>query len=67
MKTVILGVDENNRPIWNATFKDFAATLGFVPRVCRARRPQTKGKVESGIGFVKIISCRAGDLQTMET
>ena len=53
MKTVILGVDENNRPIWNATFKDFAATLGFVPRVCRARRPQTKGKVESGIGFVK--------------
>jgi len=53
MKTVILGVDENNRPIWTATFKDFAATLGFVPRVCRARRPQTKGKVESGIGFVK--------------
>ncbi len=53
MKTVILGTDENKRPIWNAVFKDLAATLGFVPRVCKARRPQTKGKVESCIGFVK--------------
>ena len=53
MKTVILGTDENRQPIWNAVLKDFAVTLGFIPRVCRAHRPQTKGKVESGVGFVK--------------
>jgi hypothetical protein len=53
MKTVILGTDENKKPIWNSNFEDLAATLGFTPRVCRARRPQTKGKVESGIDFVK--------------
>ena len=53
MKTVILGTDENNKPIWNSTFEDVAATLGFIPRVCRTRRPQTKGKVGSSIGFIK--------------
>ncbi|SHM93774.1 Integrase core domain-containing protein [Caldanaerovirga acetigignens] len=53
MKTVILGTDENRKPIWNSTFEDLAATLGFTPKVCRARRPQTKGKVESSIDFVK--------------
>ncbi|KKC30566.1 hypothetical protein EV203_13712 [Caldanaerobacter subterraneus] len=53
MKTVIIGTDVNKKPIWNAVFEDLAATLGFVPRVCKVRRPQTKGKVESGIDFVK--------------
>lgn len=53
MKTVILGTDENKRPIWNPIFEDLAVTLGLVPKVCRARRPQTKRKVESGIDFVK--------------
>ncbi|KYO66713.1 IS21 family transposase [Thermovenabulum gondwanense] len=53
MKTVIIGTDENKKPVWNSIFEDLAATLGFTPRVCKARRPQTKGKVESGIDFVK--------------
>ena len=53
MKTVILGTGENRKPIWNSIFGDLAVTLGFTPKVCRARRPQTKGKVESGIDFVK--------------
>ncbi|MGL4369192.1 MAG: IS21 family transposase, partial [Spirochaetota bacterium] len=30
----------------------FAAHYGFQPKRCRVRRPQTKGKVERGIGFV---------------
>jgi len=38
---------------WNPLFADFAAHYGFVPRVCRVRRPQTKGKVERAIGYVK--------------
>ncbi len=53
MKTVILGTDDDRKPIWNANFSDLAATLGFTPKVCRPYRPQTKGKVERGIEFVK--------------
>jgi transposase len=53
MKTVILGTDDDRKPIWNANFADLATTLGFTPSVCRPYRPQTKGKVERGIEFVK--------------
>lgn len=53
MKTVILDrVD--GQPVWQPTFLDFASYYGFVPRVCRPYRPQTKGKIESSIRLVKI-------------
>jgi transposase len=45
--------DETGRRIWNPTFKAFADYWGFEPRVCRPYRPQTKGKVESGVKYVK--------------
>ena len=38
---------------WNATFKKFAEHWGYEPRLCRAYRAQTKGKVESGVKYVK--------------
>ncbi len=38
---------------WNATFRSFADYWGFEPRVCQAYRAQTKGKVESGVKYVK--------------
>lgn len=41
------------RRVWNPTFKAFAEHWGFEPRVCRAYRAQTKGKVESGVKYVK--------------
>jgi len=53
MKTVILGWDERRKPKWHPLFLDLALTLGFTPQVCKARRPQTKGKVERGVGYVK--------------
>ncbi|MBH8605970.1 IS21 family transposase, partial [Thermoactinomyces sp. CICC 10522] len=53
MKTVILGMGDDRKPRWHGLFADFAATAGFIPRVCRVRRPQTKGKVERSIRFVK--------------
>lgn len=53
MKTVILGTDERGETEWNPLFGDFARHWGFTPRACRAYRPQTKGKVESGIGYVR--------------
>ena len=38
---------------WNTTFKAFADVWGFEPRLCRPCRAQTKGKVESGVKYVK--------------
>jgi transposase len=38
---------------WNPKFKDFFTHHGFVPRLCRPYRPQTKGKIERTVGFVK--------------
>lgn len=52
MKTVVDG-HEAGLPIWNSKFEDFAADMGFVPKVCRVRRPQTKGKVERLVHYVK--------------
>jgi transposase len=52
MRTVILGQSAGERR-WNPTFKAFAEYWGFEPRVCRAYRAQTKGKVESGVKYVK--------------
>jgi len=52
MRTVIQG-EEDGRKRWNDTFKAFAAHWGFEPRVCRPYRAQTKGKVESGVKYIK--------------
>lgn len=37
----------------NTTFEAFARHWGFEPRLCRPYRAQTKGKVESGVKYVK--------------
>ena len=38
---------------FNAALLDFAGRFGFRPQLCRPYRPQTKGKVERVIGYVK--------------
>ena len=52
MKTVIDG-REAGIPLWNKRFEDFACEMGFIPKVCRPKRPQTKGKVERLVDYVK--------------
>ena len=57
-KTVVLrllteGVDGRGEVQLNPTFADFARYWGFTPRLCRPYRPQTKGKVENGIGYLR--------------
>lgn len=44
---------ENGKVRWNPTFQAFADYWGFEPRLCAPYRAQTKGKVESGIKYVK--------------
>jgi transposase len=53
VKTVVLGTDERGEIAWHSVFREFAAYWGFTPRLCRPYRAQTKGKVESGIGYVR--------------
>ena len=40
-------------PIYQELYKNFADHYGFHPLPCRVRRPNDKGKVESGIKYVK--------------
>jgi len=54
LKSVVLGRDfEGSRFEWNPVFWDFSRYYGFRPRPHRPYRPQTKGKVESGVKYVK--------------
>jgi transposase len=52
-KLVVLGRDTDGAPLWNERFLDFALRLGVEIQLCRGYRPQTKGRVESGIKYVK--------------
>jgi len=40
-------------PIYQELYKNFASHYGFYPLPCRVRRPNDKGKVESGIKYIK--------------
>ena len=39
--------------MWNRRMLDFAMRVGFEIRLCRPYRAQTKGKVESGVKYVR--------------
>lgn len=52
MKTVVDG-REAGKVLWNSKFADFAVDMGFTPKVCKVRKPQTKGKVERLVDYVK--------------
>jgi transposase len=68
MKTVVLGTDERGEVRWQPVFLDFARYWGFIPRLCRPYRPQTKGKVESGIRYLRrnfLCGRKATDLEDL--
>ena len=53
-RTIVSEKDEaTGRVVWNATFKDRMDFYGVEVRLCRYYRAQTKGKVESGVKYVK--------------
>jgi transposase len=51
-RTLVLGRHEN-KVLWHPLFEDFARYYGFTPRACQPYRARTKGKVESGVKYVK--------------
>ena len=52
-KVVTLGKDEKGQVEWNLRMLDFALRVGFEIRLCQPYRAQTKGKVESGVKYVR--------------
>jgi len=44
---------EDGQPVYNTRFLAFATHYGYKPWACRARRPETKGKVERPFYFVE--------------
>lgn len=53
-RTIVHCKDESTGQVeWNATFKDRMDFYGVEIRLCRYYRAQTKGKVESGVKYVK--------------
>jgi transposase len=54
LKSVVLARDyDGSRIKWNPIFWDFSRYYGFRPKPHQPYRPQTKGKVESGVKYVK--------------
>lgn len=51
---------------WNSLFEDFFKYYGFIPRLCRPYRPQTKGKIENTIGYVKRDFFLGGKFSSLE-
>lgn len=43
----------DGQPRFHPRMLDFASYYGFVPRVCHPYRPETKGKIESTIRYIK--------------
>lgn len=53
-RTIVTRKDEASGHVeWNRTFQDRMDFYGVEPRLCRYYRAQTKGKVESGVKYVK--------------
>lgn len=53
MKTVVIGGDGNGGWEYNSQIEDLFRFLGVSIKLCRVRRPETKGKVERHIRYVK--------------
>ncbi len=52
LKSAVIWREAEGRVHFNARYLDFALAMGFVPHPHRPYRPQTKGKVESGVRYV---------------
>lgn len=53
LKTAVLERESGGSIHWNPRYLDFAHYYGFTPKACQPYRAQTKGKVESGVKYVR--------------
>jgi transposase len=52
-KTAVLARPSGAAPVFNPTYVDFARHYGFTIKACAPRRPQQKGRIENGVGYIK--------------
>jgi hypothetical protein len=52
-RTAVLNHPRGEKPLFHPRYLDFAAHYGFEPRACNVRKANEKGRVESGVGYVK--------------
>lgn len=53
LKSAVLHREQDGSVHFNERYLDFALAMGFSPRPHQPYRPQTKGKVESGVRYVE--------------
>jgi transposase len=53
LKTAVLERAAGGQIRWNPRYLDFAHYYGFTPKACQPYRAQTKGKVESGVRYLR--------------
>lgn len=53
MKTVVLGRDHANQPVWHPAYATCAAEFGFLPDACDPGAANQKGSVENLVKYVK--------------
>lgn len=53
MKTVVIGRDHANQPLWHPAYAKCAAEFGFLPDACDPGAGNQKGSVENLVKFVK--------------
>jgi transposase len=53
LKTAVLHHPIGERALFHPRYLDFAAHYGFEPRACNVGKANEKGRVETGIGYVK--------------
>ena len=67
LKTAVLERTTDGIVHWHPRYLDFARYYGFSPRACQPYRAQTKGKVESGVKYVRATSGRDCSSTTWRT
>lgn len=67
MKTVVdQAKSEYNKPVINSKFYEFSKDMGFQAVLCRAFRPQTKGKVEASAKVMDRLDVYNNEFETLE-
>lgn len=67
MKTVVdHAKSEFNNPILNSKFYEFSKDMGFKPVLCRAFRPQTKGRVENLAKVMDRLNAYNNEFETID-
>lgn len=53
LKTAVIRHDAGAKPVFNPRYLDLARHYGFEPVACTPYRPNQKGRVENGVGYIR--------------